>query len=113
MGLNKYCTPQPLIQILDVHPLSETITNFVPKASFLHLPVAACVAAPQSRGRRASGLRWMQPYSRTWADAYRRAILTLASGQWCALDTTIVLVNLSYHSLASKMLRHAFCTPQA
>ena len=84
MGLNKYRTAQPLIEILDVHPLSEAKINFATKASFPNLPVAACFAAPQLRGRRASGLRWMQPSSRAWADAYRRAISTLTSGQWCA-----------------------------
>ena len=95
MGLNKHHTAQLLLEILDVHLLSEAMISFITKAGFPNTPIAACSAAPQSRGRRASGLKWMQPSSRAWADAYRRATSTLASGQWCALDTIFMLMIFS------------------
>ena len=108
MGLNKYHTAQLLLEILDVHLLSEAMISFITKAGFPNTHIAACFAAPQLRGRRASGLRWMQPYSRASADAYRRAISTLASAQWYALDTIIMLVILGNHSLAFVKCSDAF-----
>lgn len=108
MGLNKFHTAQLLLEILNVHLLSEAMISFITKAGFPNTPIAACFAAPQLRGRRASGLRWMQPYSRASEDASRRAILTLASAQWCALATVIMLVDLGNHSLVFVECSDAF-----